>query len=247
MNISPPILYAETEPILITISDSIRSVNFDGKWTFFTEWKESSLNNVSGKVIIRSAHQDNFIYIFVDALYDTTLDSGFDRAIICFDPNNSKSIIPEEDDYCFIAILNENIGNTMKGNPQLNTNNYFEKIPNHNDFVGIGGTSDENDRYLKTPHPSYEFRIPTDQITRSNHYGFYLETFDATSNETLTWPPTIKENSNIISSPQNWGDLISPDKSLPEYPFPISFLVIMIFSIIIISRKLHYGNLRISV
>lgn len=241
------ISYAETEPVLITVSDSIRSVNFDGKWTFFTEWKESSLDSIPGIGMLRSAHHDDFIYIFVDALYDSTLDGGSDRAIICFDPNNSKSAIPEEDDHCFVAILNEDMGYTMRGNPESITNDYFEKIPNHDDYVGIGGASDDNDRYLKTPHPSYEFRIPTDQISRSNHYGFYLETFDATSNQTLTWPLIAKENSTNIPGPQNWGDLISPDKSLPEFPLPILFLVVMLFSMIMLSKKLYNGNLTINI
>jgi len=239
--------YAEVDPILITFSGYIGSVDFDGKWTFFSEWKESSLNS-AGNTIIRSAHKDNFIYIFIDVLDDHSLDIKSDRAMICFDPNNSKSKIPENDDYCFSSSLKNKLGYTMKGNSQSMENNYFENIPNHEDFIAIGEISDHNDRYSEIPHPSYEFRIPTDLITRSNHYGFYLETFDAASNQTNTWPPNITSNSSSrIPGPEYWGDMISPDRSLPEFPFPIVFFFVILFLAIILSRKLHYKDLRINI
>ncbi len=56
-------------------------------------------------IILRTAHQDNFIYIFVDVLSDTILDKGADRTTICFDINNDKSTTAKDDDYCFVAIL----------------------------------------------------------------------------------------------------------------------------------------------
>ena len=54
-----------SEPIMITVSPSMDKVIFDGKWTFYTEWKQSSLNTISYNdstlIQLRSAHQGNFI------------------------------------------------------------------------------------------------------------------------------------------------------------------------------------------
>ena len=70
---------SSTEPILITISPPMEEVTFDGKWTFFTEWKPTSLTYVHSddkQIILRTAHFGNFIYIFVDPIDDLTLESS---------------------------------------------------------------------------------------------------------------------------------------------------------------------------
>ena len=71
-----PVSYAQTDPILITVSDTMNDVEFDGKWSFPSEWKASSINSMGDQVMIRSAHQDNFVYIFIDVLADASLDRG---------------------------------------------------------------------------------------------------------------------------------------------------------------------------
>ena len=239
--------FAETDPVMITYSDKMSKIIFDGKWTFFSEWKESSLNGIGESLKIRSAHLDNFIYIFVDVLKDNSLDVGSDRAIICFDTKNNKSIIPDNDDYCFIAILERDVGFTLQGGSAFATKSYFQVIPNHEDLIAIGASSDNNDRYLKSPHPSYEFKIPTELINRSNYYGFYVEAFDAKSGKSITWPPDIiKKNPTHIPEPEFWGDMISIDKSLPEFSFPILILIIPVITLIIMSRKLNYNRLTIN-
>ena len=59
------------EPIMITISADRDNVIFDGKWTFYREWKNTSLdtiNFVDGNAFeLRTAHQGNFIYVMIDA------------------------------------------------------------------------------------------------------------------------------------------------------------------------------------
>ena len=238
--------YADTEPVMITWSDRLNSIIFDGKWTFLSEWKPTSVNGDSLK--IRSAHYGDYIYIFVDVLTDFSLDKGFDNATICFDYNNTKALLPDENDYCFVAILDRKVGFTLRGGSPNEDTSYFEKIPNHSDYIAIGGVSDENDRYNKTPHPSYEFKIPTDLIGRSSTYGFYVETFDATGTSSMTWPAGIfKKSPSHIPSPDVWGDMISPDKSLPEFPLPYLLMAILFISMIIMSRKLNYGRLRINI
>ena len=241
-----PFSFGESENVMITYSDKMKFIEFDGRWTSFSEWKESSLNSIGSSVKIRSAHFDNFIYIFVDVLHDSTIDKGSDRAVICFDSDNSKLLIPDHNDFCFISILGRETGFTLQGDSPLKFKSNFKQIPNHPDFITIGGVSDENDRYLKTPHPSYEFKIPTELIQRSDIYGFYVETFDAHSGKSLSWPGNISKNNPLtIPSPSLWGEMISIDKSLPELPLPALILTFTILTMIVLSRYLNYGGLRL--
>ncbi len=98
----------------------MNKVIFDGIWSHRTERKHSSLDSLyDGTIILRTAHQDNFIYIFVDVLSDTILDKGADRTTICFDTNNDKSTTAKDDDYCFVAILGREEGIVMQGDSSL--------------------------------------------------------------------------------------------------------------------------------
>jgi len=237
-----PTSFAEKNSAMITFSDQMKNINFDGKWTSYYEWKESSLNEIGESLKIRSAHYENFVYIFVDVLHDSSLDIGSDRTTICFDTSNNKSKIPDSDDYCFIGVLERESGFTLQGGGSFATKSFFNTIPNHDDLIVIGAVSDQNDRYSKQPHPSYEFKIPTDLIGRSDHYGFYVESFDAKSGNSISWPSQITKKSPIdIPGPQYWGDMISIDKSLPEFPLP--FLIFTIFASLVILlekyRRLH--------
>lgn len=229
------------DPILITSSLAMDEIIFDGKWTFPTEWKDSSLNEYSYEgmsIKLRSAHQDNFMYFYVDALSDFTLNKGMDEAIICVDGQNNKNIIPDEDDYCFSATLGNKHGVVFQGNSTNKITNNFKKITNPENFIGVSNVSDENNRYSKIPHVSYEFKIPIDIIQRSDNYGFYLSVYDADSSIFYTWPYELhKENSFMIPAPNNWGDIISPDKSLPELNLPLIVLMISILTIIILQSK----------
>jgi len=217
------------EPIMITSSPFMEEIIFDGKWTHRTEWKASSLNTIpenSSTIFLRSAHQGNFVYFLIDAVFDTNLDKGSDRAIICFDTQNDKTEIPDNNDFCFVATLGRNSGSTLQGGSPLIFTSNFKNIKNHDDFIGISGYSDENDRYSKTPHASYEFRIPTDLISRSNVYGFYVGVYDYDSGKIYSWPENIVvEHPLNIPSPSLWGELVSPDKSLPEFELPILALI----------------------
>ena len=241
---SIPISFADSEDLLITFSDKMRFIDFDGKWTFFSEWKESSLTSIGNMMKIRSAHYGDFVYVFVDVLFDSTLDKKLDKATVCFIPRNLDSSLQNNESHCFVGFLDSSKGHTLKNN-STNSSNDFQQIPNHSDLIIVGGTSDENDRYLKSPHPSYEFKIPTDVIQRYSHYGFYVEAYDESTNKKITWPENI--NNSTIPLSIFWGDMISPDKSLPEFSFPSVILVLILFTMIIMSRKLNYGRLRINI
>jgi hypothetical protein len=236
------------EPILITNSEFIEDVIFDGKWSDQFEWKASSYDLIQStdgsKVVLRSAHQNEFIYIQINAVSDITINKGSDSAILCFDTRNDKTIMPQKDDYCFFTTLNGKNSFTYQGGSPFALNGYFNKIPNHKDYIAIGAISDKNDRYSKTPHPSYEFKIPLEVLSRSDNYGFYFSTFDASSHKTYSWPTIIETKSSMtIPSPEQWGDIVSPDKSLPELNLPMLIFTMLIFTIILLQTKVKIGKL----
>ena len=235
--------------ILITWSDFIDEVVFDGKWTFFMEWKRSSWNPVEfdEQVVyhLRSAHKGDFIYIMLDVVADKTSNVGQDKATVCIDSKNNKNKFLDEDDFCFIVKLQEdnffNILSDETYNLILQGNKFEveQKDLNEifvNDFIGIGTMSDKEDRYSEIPHTSYEFKIPTDLVGRSNNYGIYVGVYDSDSGLIYSWPESIKLDTFEIPSPSTWGDLVSPDKSLPEFELPLLVILPAFVAIILISK-----------
>lgn len=215
------------DQIPITLSAKMNDVIFDGKWSFPTEWKQSSLNeysydNSQTAIILRTAHQDNFVYVFIDAITDITIDKEADKAMICFDTNNDKTAIPDQNDYCFLSTLESKSQIAYQGDPTAR--DYFREIPVPQGYRGISATSDKNDRYSSVSHTSYEFRIPTDTIGRKSIYGFYFSVYDASTKEIYTYP-TNTTAVQMFTSPENWGEVYSPDKSLPEFGMPMFALL----------------------
>jgi len=242
--------FATSEPILITISPSMENVVFDGKWTNFSEWKQSSHNPYNfgdGEMVIhlRTAHFGDYIYVFVDPVNDLTLDENMDKATICLDGKNDKSEIHDSNDFCFSVSLGNNEGSVFQGNSIDEATTSMQKIFNPDDFIAVSTISDENDRYTATPHPSYEFKIPIELLERSDNYGFYLSVYDASLDKFYSWPEnSTRENSPDIPSPSKWGDIVSPDKSLPELNLPILVFAILIFAIILVQSKARIGSFR---
>lgn len=250
--------------ILITKSDTIKEVNFDGKWTFYEEWKQTSWNPIKydGNVVfhLRTAHHENFIYVLIDTVADTNANIGSDKATVCIDSKNNKSKIFDSDDYCFVVkleernfidvLFNKRDNFVMQGDLQSKENEEFEKIK-VKEFIGIGTMSDKEDKYSAISHANYEFKIPIELIGRSDNYGFYVNVFDADSNIVYSWPEDIKLESFDIPSPSLWGNLISPDKSLLEnfesesmdfiILLVISLVILTIISLVILEKK---GSLR---
>lgn len=236
-----PIILPDQIPI--SSSSKMNEVIFDGKWSFFTEWKNSSLNEVGG-LKIRSAHQGDFVYFMLNYVSDTSYGKNSDRAMICFDTKNNQSSNPDNDDYCFLAVMGKTNGYTLQGGTPFPVTNHLEKIQNHIEYIAIGNFSDENDRYSKVPHSTYEFKIPTEIISRSNVYGIYIEVFDSTTGKKISWPSNSQsENPQSIPSPQKWGQLISIDSSLPEFPLPMLILSILMATIIVLGVKTKLINI----
>ncbi len=237
----------DDKSILITKSNSMKEINFDGKWTFYQEWKQTSWNPIKsdGNTVfhLRTAHQGNFIYVLIDAISDTNM--GSDKATVCIDSKNNKSEFLDNDDYCFIVqlkernfidvILNRQDNFVIQGDSQSKSFEELEKIK-VKEFVGIGTMSDKEDKYSAVPHASYEFKIPTELVGRSDNYGFYVNVFDDSSNVVYSWPEDIKLKSFDIPSPSLWGNLISPDKSLLENSESesVDFVLLVMVSVIVL-------------
>ncbi len=227
--------------ILISKSDTVENTIFDGKWTDRLEWKQSSWDIIKfegiDSVHLRSAHQGDFIYILLDVVADQTFDHISDKALVCIDSKNDKTNIPGDDDYCFQASLGAKQGFVYQGGSPLALNGYFKKISNTDGFIGVGGKSDQNDKYSKIPHASYEFKIPLELFGRSDFYGFYVQVYDASKSQYYTWPGGTKPSTSFdITSPSKWGHLVSPDKSIPEFELPFLALIPAIFLVIYLTR-----------
>ena len=232
------------EPILITVSEDMDKIIFDGKWTYYTEWKKSSLNTISyneADIKLRTAHQNDYIYIFVDFVTDTHLEKIADGAIICFDTSNDKSSLPDSNDYCFMATLGGKRSFTYQGGSPFATTSHLQKISNPDGFIAIGDVSDGNDRYSTIPHASYEFRIPTSFIGRSDVYGFYFGVYDAHFNRIYSYPEDIPTNNLLqVPNPNSWGELVSLDKSLPEFHIPFLVIFLGFILAVYITRKSNF-------
>ena len=238
------------EPILITKSVYMDKIDFDGRWSFQTEWKKSSLNTLTyddGMTIyLRTAHQGEFIYVFVDPVSDIHLDKHSDRALICFSGENNKSNLPNSDDYCFGTTLDVSKTFTYQGGSPFKFTSHFRQIESPENYIAISSVSNEYDRYSKIPHPSYEFRIPTELVGRSSQYGFFLSVYDAYNNKAYLWPQNITINNPFqIPGPNLWGEMISPDKSLPEFNMPIIAFVSTIFLLVLITKFSNKQNLSV--
>ena len=225
------------EEVWITISGTMEEVIFDGKWTSHTEWKQSSLNDfLQDGYYLRSAHQGNFIYFLIDFVADENLDNGKDKAMICLNPK--ENLLPNEQ-FCFITTLETDNSSIIKRTSDFEN---FKEIEKPDDFIAISSASDKNDRYSKTPHSSYEFKIPTELVGRSSEYGFYIAIYEANSAKTITFPSQVEPTTfDMIPDTSNWAKLVSPDKSLPEFHW-IIVVVISSFSLVIFLSRSRIIN-----
>jgi hypothetical protein len=235
---------AYAEQIFITVTSGAENIVFDGRWTFYTEWKETSENIIKfddgSSLSIRSAHDYDNLYFLIDFISDTSFKKFADKGTICIDGKMDKGDIPNEDDYCFSITLGSKTPVTLRGGESLSQTGFFEKIKNHHNLIAASDISDENDRYAKIPHTSYEFKIPLEIFGRSDKYGFYVVTYDANTDKTYSWPKDSAVQTNpFIPQPKYWGELISPDKSIPEFPTPFLVIIVGIFLAIYVTRNFY--------
>ena len=211
------VAYAD-EPIKTSYAD-MENIQIDGEWTYGSEWKPTSFDKFSydkeDAIVLRTAHQDKFFYVFIDYLTDFTNDHIADRAIVCFDGYDTSSIA-DESDWCYAVSRGSGNGHTLQGGSPIYQTSHFNLVKNHPDFVAHGGTSGEYDRYVATPHAAYEFRIPIEQIGFQDEYGFFVQVFDG--NDIKTYPKEFSGKfPQKIPSPVKWGKIVSPDHSISNY------------------------------
>ncbi|MFB5620421.1 MAG: hypothetical protein ACE5RC_04750, partial [Nitrosopumilus sp.] len=216
-------------------SESMEKIKFDGVWSHEKEWKQSSYEHITSDqniIHLKIAHFKEFIYILIDAEDDTSLNFQKDFSIVCFDGENNKSLTFDSNDFCFKLTLGSNSGDTLQGNSSLNN---LSKIDNHNDLILISSKSGEHNRYELKLHGVYEFRIPIELIDRSNNYGFFMMLHDE-GGKIFSWPEGIVNSTSSIPPPNLWGDIISPDDTLPEFHFILIIFIVAIIPIIFISK-----------
>jgi len=236
------------EPVIITLSDIKKKFVLDGKWSNDIEWKTSSYNgwlfDDGTGIVLRSAHEENYLYFLVDYISDRTIDTNADRAMICLEGNNEKNTIAQQNAYCFIAVMNKNTPVTLQGGGISSISGNFNQIF-VKDVMTKGTVSDHKDRYSQVPHASYEFKIPTDLVGRYSEYGLYISVYDSDADRYNSWPRNIEHKNNFtIPSPNEWGIMISPDKSLPEFEFPLLLGVLSFLTMIYFSKKKSFSLMR---
>lgn len=233
------------EEFMITKTSDAYNIIFDGKWTFTEEWKRSSMYGIeydNGRIIVRLSHDFENIYVLLDVLVDRTKSHIADSAVICFDVNVDGGNFLKNDDFCFYAAMDSSNPKMFQGGSDSVISGNLKNIDSHPDLITVGGFSDENDRHSKIPHATYEYKIPIEILGYSDVYGFYIQVYDADKDKRYTWPQeAINEKYPYIASPDNWGELISPDKSIPEFPFPL-LLSIPAFLMIIYLSKHRLGK-----
>jgi len=241
---------SDEETLLITQSLDIDQAEFDGKWSFVTEWKKSSWEQVKADdgftYHLRYAHQGDYIYFLIDVQSDTETNFDEDKAIICIDSDNNKSKQIDLNDYCFVSKLSSTdfFGKLLNKQNSfiLNGDNkeFFAELNEikHDEFIGIGTVSDDENKYSKIPHSSYEFKIPTELVGRSDNYGILISVYDHESDSVYSWPVGVQSDVEEIPSPETWGNLVSPDKSLPEFEIPILIIISSLLVITLFSRKI---------
>ena len=232
------------EQIFTTLGQSSDGIIFDGKWTFLKEWKPTSENRVGfndgSELVIKTGHDHDNLYVLLDSISEHSIAKFADFGIVCIDSNFGKENYPQKDDYCFIVSLGSKNPITLEGGSTLGKTNHFTKIKNHPDLIAVGGISDKNDRYTPIPHTTYEFKIPIEVFGASDMYGFYVAVYDANANKIYSWPQDVTtETFPHVPSPSKWGELISPDKSLPEFQWPLITLLPAILLVVCLTRKIQ--------
>lgn len=239
-------LAAAQPQIFTTLRGDANATVWDGKWTFMQEWKRTSEDIVrysdGNELAVKTGHDRQNLYVFLDFFTEHQFTKYADYGLVCIVTNETTSPGPDENYHCFLVSLGSHHPVTLQSGGDLAMTNHLTRIKNDNDLIGVGGISDSHDRYSYVPHPSYEFKIPIGVIGRSDHYRFYAAAYDARDGSSYSWPQNITKDSFPSVPPiSRWGDLISPDKTLPEFPYPVITLLVAVLVITLLSRKTDFS------
>ncbi|MEM2759878.1 MAG: hypothetical protein QXU32_00045 [Nitrososphaerales archaeon] len=232
------------QEIAITIESGVLPI-VDGIGSFETEWKQSSeyvkTYEDGTKLALRAVHDRDNVYLLLDTVTDSKINKNGDFGTVCFDIMNNGGHMPQNDDYCFLVAQGSKTFVTYQGGSNFGINNFLNKIPNPEGIEAHAGISNEFNRYSSIPHAIYEFKIPTEVITRSNTYGFYFAVYDADTRTVYSMSEKFQRYP-YVPSPDQWGRLVSPDNSLPEF-HAIQLILILSSVLLIVSStrivKMH--------
>lgn len=232
------------DSIFTTYREDGNSIVFDGKWTFEQEWKHASEDiikfNDGNQLSIKTAHDRENLYVLIDFFTEKKITKGSDYGMFCITNNSTGQDYAQDDDYCFRLTVGSKTPIVLQGGSLLAATNYYKQVQSPFTIKASGGISDSNDRYTSTPHPTFEFKIPINMIGRSDVYGFYVSAFNSHTNHIYSWPNKITDDEFADPPPPSeWGHLVSPDKSLPEFPLPL-FITIFSFSLIIFFTRKQF-------
>ena len=221
---------AYAEQIFTTLRSDADKTIFDGKWTFEQEWKSTSEDIMKFdddyRLSIKTGHDYENLYVLIDFISDKSIQKFSDMGIVCI-YNKMNQNYTANDLYCFSIALGSHTPITLQGDYMLAQTGFFKKVQNHPKLIAVGGTSDNHDRYSDIPHATYEFKIPLEIIGKSDTYGFYVAAYDAKTAKKYGWPQNIATDKYpFVPRPEKWGELISPDKSIPEFNWSLLVLIL---------------------
>jgi len=237
--------YASAQQVPITFSATTDEIIFDGKWSFRQEWKQTSLHNEiysdGHEMVVRTGYDYENLYVLID--FTTKAHNWKDIAFVCLDSNSDRGAKPSITTFCFTTLSTSQYPKTLQGGSPIAITGFFTSIPNNSNLVVIGGISDEDDRYSRIPHESYEFKIPLDVIGRSDRYGFYVSVIDGETKKSYNWPQLVTpDRYPYIPPPNMWVEIFSPDQSIPEFSLPHYILISTLLLSIIVGKMIKLKN-----
>ena len=61
--------------------------------------------------------------------------------------------------------------------------------------------------------------------------------YEADSKKYYSWPTETKRDNVAIPPPSTWGDIVSPDKSIPEFGLPLLTMIPALIAIIYVTTR----------
>lgn len=237
--VSPGAASAQQPVIAVPLVGNTNPV-IDGKWTGAEEWSMASamtVNYTDGtRMVIRGMHDEGLVYVMLEMPDDYVIDG---HGAICFDRASDGGPYMTSDDYCFVmgSVLREYHGD---GRTTL-----MQQVP-MDPFVSAQRALSDSASPLhgSKDHVTYEFRIPKDYLgSERTEYGFYVS-FDTRGqtnsyNYYYSWPDYKNAEYLRVASPRAWGIMsLSPDATVPEFPFTAVLALAGVFgAVAILSRS----------